>query len=502
MFTGIAIYILIHFVVAIDNATCTGCEIGGDGMGLASKWSPIFNYLNETVYVLVDLTDNSTITTSSQLNTNAAASLLSICSSVYYSLGNAYQNPDRCVTVTEYTQVQRIETAMVGFTNTRGTNVWSMSITYPTSYLDFQNLVLSTRYPTVISGTTECGTFRSFIQLDTVYPLGVNDQSWYYTFYNDGRTVTYLDKLPTGAYENLESGRFRTCTPGSIGGVPTTKIPIIGTRSTVFQYKSAVQSTSVPQPGSSIPGNKPPGAGAPVTMPPPTSAAQIRPSSPKNEAPGTQAPQVTQAPAVTQPSSTIRVLPSSAGVLLPNGETLAPGSATTISGTPFSLRTSSGATALIVGGVQLPIYPPVPTLPPGYSLLPSGAGLVMPNGQILPAGSATTLGGTTISLASLGSSIVIGSSTIELPSASGLPPNYFVLPSGGVLLPNGGTLTPGEGTVVSGDFVSFATSNSALIFGGTTVAVASPTSDGAARVPNMPATILAIIIIIVALYLL
>lgn len=120
--------IFLHIVGAIDNTTCTGCEMGGDGNSLASKWSPVFNYLNETVYVLVDLTDNSTTTTSSELNTNAAESLTSICNSVYSSLGNAYQNPDRCVTVTEYTQLQRIYTDIIGFTNTRSTNIWSMSM--------------------------------------------------------------------------------------------------------------------------------------------------------------------------------------------------------------------------------------------------------------------------------------------------------------------------------------------------------------------------------------
>lgn len=361
---------------------------------------------------------------------------------------------------------------------------------------------MNTRYPAVISGTIECATSRSFIQLDTVYPLGVTDQSWYYTFYHDGRTVTYLDKLPTGVYENLESGRFRTCSPGSLGGVPTTKIPIIGTRSTVFQYKSAVQSIPKSPPDSSVPGNRPPGAGAPLTIPPPTSLTTIRPISSKNQVPGTQSPQVTQAPVFADPSTTIHVLPSSAGVLLPNGETLAPGSVTTISGTPFSLRASPGRTALVVGGVPLPIYPPAPILPPGFSLLPSGAGLVIPNGQTLQAGSATTLDGMTISLASLGSSVVIGSSTIELSPSSVLPPDYSVLPSGGILLPNGGTLTPGQATVVSGESVSFAASNSALIFGSTTVAVVSPTSDETIKVLHVPERIVVIFIVLAALFLL
>ena len=74
------------FAALFDNQTCSGCIVHGGGEGMY-VWAPPEYYVNETVHVFLDPTDNSTISTSVESNTDASASYTSVCASATSSLG-------------------------------------------------------------------------------------------------------------------------------------------------------------------------------------------------------------------------------------------------------------------------------------------------------------------------------------------------------------------------------------------------------------------------------
>ena len=352
------------------------------------------------------------------------------------------------------------------------------------------------------------------IEVMSGYPIKADDKNWYKTFTNPANRrpdypITWLDKLPYNAFATIDGGNYSTCTPGENGGVPTWKIPIVGTASTVYQYKSAdktpepvTPSTSkAPQaeqpPQTSRPPNAPtiipsrapeeislpPAPNGPAKSPPPANGTP-NPQPRPNNAPKPAAPEITPPPTLSKPNAPFTLLPSGAGLVLPNGNTLTAGNTLTISGTPYSLTSSQGAIYLLNSGKTVALSPPAPKLPAGYLSLPSasGSGIVLPNGQTLRPGSATTVNGVPVSLASAASFLVVSGTTIGLSAVTGMPQGYEVLPSGsGVLLPNGATLRPGVATTVDGVEVSLGAESSVVVFGGKTVAASSVSGGGASE---------------------
>lgn len=183
---------------------------------------------------------------------------------------------------------------------------------------------------------------------------------------------------------------------------------------------------------------------------------------------------------------------NSAGLVLPNGNTLSPGSAITYNGVTISLLPSQTYPAIVVGTST--VTPPTPltigseAIPISYA--PSSADLILPNGHTLRPGSATTYNGITISLASSAANeVIIGSSTVNLPaiavSATALPsatappsllghPISYAPSSAGIVLPNGETLAPGSATTISGTAVFLAKGETAVVVGSSTVALPPP----------------------------
>lgn len=178
------------------------------------------------------------------------------------------------------------------------------------------------------------------------------------------------------------------------------------------------------------------------------------------------------------------------------GQTLTPGIPTVISGTTYSL--AEGNTALVVGAstIKLPTAPAYATisdkaLSSALTLQP-GQPIVIA-GQTLRPGAATAISGQTYSLAKGSNVLVVGSSTINLPTA----PAYatisdYALPSPLTLKPGqpiviaGTTLTPGATQTISGTAYSLATDGSSLVIKGsggkssTTIDLpASDTNDNA-----------------------
>ncbi|KAK8207969.1 hypothetical protein M8818_004222 [Zalaria obscura] len=197
--------------------------------------------------------------------------------------------------------------------------------------------------------------------------------------------------------------------------------------------------------------------------------------------------------------------PSSAGLVLPNGETLSPGSATTYRSITISLPSSQTAIFIDTSTVPLPASPPATTKPPPIpdlvsftigtqtivlSHAPSSAGLVLPNGETLLPGSATTYHSVEISLPSSQTVVVVGTSTIPLPFSrtsiiSTVYPTVQTTPlilgqplsyapsSAGIVLPNGVALAAGSATTIHGTVVSLAISQTAVVAGSSTISLFS-----------------------------
>src|SRR5262245_38671207 len=73
------------------NTSCAGCKIEGAAFGIL--WADLYHFVNETVYVDVETTDNSTTIISRVPNPDGASSFSSICTSGISSITKALQNP-------------------------------------------------------------------------------------------------------------------------------------------------------------------------------------------------------------------------------------------------------------------------------------------------------------------------------------------------------------------------------------------------------------------------
>jgi hypothetical protein len=202
---------------------------------------------------------------------------------------------------------------------------------------------------------------------------------------------------------------------------------------------------------------------------------------------GTQHVTFSVPPAVPALPTSFAVLSSSSGILLPNGQTLTPGGITTVNGVPVSFDAS--ATAVVIGTdtILLEQLTNPTALPSDFSLLPSASGLLLPNGQTLAPGAVTTIDAVVVSLSPSATAVVIGSDTISLAkptSLNNLPSGFSLLPSAsGILLPNGQTLTPGAATTINGIPMSLSPSLTAVLIGGSTIPLnALPT--GPFTLPN------------------
>lgn len=103
LFTTSLLLFISSVISAADNDTCGGCSIGA--VSIATFWPELFEYLNETVYLFVDLNDNSTSTLSVEPATDARSSYTSICYSAYSSLISQYKDVSACISATSYVNV-------------------------------------------------------------------------------------------------------------------------------------------------------------------------------------------------------------------------------------------------------------------------------------------------------------------------------------------------------------------------------------------------------------
>ncbi|KAF1976708.1 hypothetical protein BU23DRAFT_528462 [Bimuria novae-zelandiae CBS 107.79] len=213
-----------------------------------------------------------------------------------------------------------------------------------------------------------------------------------------------------------------------------------------------------------------------VRIVPPVKPSEATISAIEANFPGNSRPVSETVPVFTLPSlpgptrlpNGFSILPSQPGVVLPNGETLQPGSATTVGGVEVSLAPSESFIAIGNQGT-IPIGSTPTALPNGFSILPSGSGVVLPNGQTLEPGAATIINGIPVSLSPSESFIAVeGSKTIPLVPAV----------TNGVVLPNGQTLQPGVLTTILGVPVSLSPDETAVVIDDSTIALASTAKGG------------------------
>ena len=127
---------------------------------------------------------------------------------------------------------------------------------------------------------------------------------------------------------------------------------------------------------------------------------------------------LTVLPAITVGSQTINADDSGAYHIM--GQTLSPGERVTVSGTPISLAPS--ATALVVDSVITPLTRALPLLTIGSSTFTAdSSGEYQIMDQTLTLGGIVTISGTSISLASSATAVVIGSSTEVMAPVSTAP---------------------------------------------------------------------------------
>ena len=178
-----------------------------------------------------------------------------------------------------------------------------------------------------------------------------------------------------------------------------------------------------------------------------------------------------------------KIAPSGSGIVLPNGQTLAPGSSIQINGVPVSL--SPFEDSVQVGSSSIAISGPSESGSRSLdsitvdgevvytSYAANGAGIILPNGQTLSAGQSTMINGVPVSLAE--NYIVEGSSTFSLTALVAEQSTVLgsdtvhisYAPNGeGIILPNRQILHPGETTVISGTTVSLAPGGTALVVNG------------------------------------
>lgn len=182
------------------------------------------------------------------------------------------------------------------------------------------------------------------------------------------------------------------------------------------------------------------------------------------------------------------------------GQTVAPaGPGITVSGTPIII--APGGTAAVIGTTTVPIVhkPAVdmPNIAPvlifaGSTYTASTSSAFVIEGQTLTPGSNIEVQGTPISYPSVGSEIVIGTSTEPLSFATITPPaiapmftydgSTYTADSSSQFIIGGQTLIPGNAITVSGTPISYAAAASAVVIGTSTESLSFATITPAAAV--------------------
>ncbi|KAK0510666.1 hypothetical protein JMJ35_007098 [Cladonia borealis] len=179
------------------------------------------------------------------------------------------------------------------------------------------------------------------------------------------------------------------------------------------------------------------------------------------------------------------------------GQTLAPGAAVTVSGTPISLA-SGGAIAVVGTSTQSlkaasAITPAAVLTFAGSTYTANTASQFIVAGQTLAPGAAVTVSGTPISLASGGTVAVVGTSTQSLKSASAIAPapaalsfdgSSYTADASSDFIIDGHTLTPGGVITISGTPISYDGSGNDVVIG--------PSTESLATAMNTPADILTV----------
>ncbi|KAI4173678.1 MAG: hypothetical protein LQ346_008380 [Caloplaca aetnensis] len=184
----------------------------------------------------------------------------------------------------------------------------------------------------------------------------------------------------------------------------------------------------------------------------------------------------------------------SGSIYLIDSQTLVPGGpAITVSGTPISLPL--GATAVVIGGSTVPVRGPTST--PAVLTINDNPYTAMSNSDFLigsqtlvPGGPATTVSGTPISLPLDATAVVIGDSTLPIPSPTTTPAvlelngqSYTQQISGSGFLIGTQTLVPGgAGITVNGTLVSLGADATNLVVGTQTEPLTTSSSRGLGEV--------------------
>ncbi|KAF2842277.1 hypothetical protein M501DRAFT_1029016 [Patellaria atrata CBS 101060] len=221
-----------------DDSACSGCEVGcPDGIG--TVWTTLYTYLVETVYIQIDNSTGSTTTLSVEPNPDARSSFSYLSSSAEDYLIHHYGNPGG---VADGTVI--VDTFM------RGSQ--QLTMTYPTSYLRLYTFDVRSTFSTTQGSTSICTTtWRTFgLSSFSLYTIDPSDTSWLTPYTYPEGLATFLGTLPYKAYITLDDGRLISCTPGRCNGIPTTKIPIVGTKKTITRHGRVVE-TAAPEQASS-----------------------------------------------------------------------------------------------------------------------------------------------------------------------------------------------------------------------------------------------------------
>lgn len=377
---------------------CGGCVVHGYPAGLL--WADVREFLNETVYLEIDQSDNSTRTIKTEANTAAASSFSSLCNEAYESITKDYGYPDGTGVDACFSNGIATQTFTAGsqqHTAERYVRMQSRLFmclpfhrVYPTTYIMFSSLDIVFSSMTTVSGIKTCTESHSSVTSWFDYALTGDDTTVLSTFTNDGHIITW-EGMPHGLLTAIPG--LSKCTPGTGQGVPVSKIPVVGTASTVYQYKSKTKQqpskSSTPEPGSS----------PPVTTVDPTESAHPPKTSAVSEPSSPSSSNEVNPPATSTLSQVNPPATSTPGQVNPPVQT-------TIITTKPSQKESLALTApAIVIGTETIVLAPTASgsaIPEGYSLLPSGSGVVLPNGNTLLPGTVTTIDGVPVSVAPSG----------------------------------------------------------------------------------------------------
>ena len=196
-------------------------------------------------------------------------------------------------------------------------------------------------------------------------------------------------------------------------------------------------------------------------------------------------PAITPAPAVLSFDGSSYTADVSSDFII-NGQTLAPGAAITVSGTPISLP-SGGAVAIIGTSTQslksAPLITPAPAILSfhGSSYTADASSDFIIAGQTLTPGGVITVSITPISLPSSGAIAIIGSSTQSLANAAIVTPapvltfdgSTYIADASSDFIIAGQTLTPGGVITISGTPISYDGSGNDVVIGTSTESLAT-----------------------------